>query len=143
MGKVKSIVASVSSSENITTSKNSPQIPEKPSRRRFSSQYKLKILAKLEEAKGEYGAVGKLLRVEGLYSSQVAKWKAEAEAGQHEMLGKKRGPKASSDSSSKAETERLKKQVASLEERLRQAEAIIDIQKKVSMILGVKLPTRD
>ena len=52
---------------------------ERPKRRRFSAEYKLKIVAKYEAA--EPGEKGALLRREGLYSSHVVEWRRARDAG--------------------------------------------------------------
>ena len=119
----------------------STHVTEKPKRRLFSQDYKLKILAKLEKCRGKHGAVGDLLRAEGLYSTQVANWKAELEGGLSGVFTKKRGPKANPATTIKNDLAKANRENERLRRRLREAEAIIDIQKKLSALLGIKLPT--
>jgi transposase-like protein len=107
----------------------------KPQRRVFSAAYKAEILKKLKEAKGTHGAVGELLRREGLYASQVAKWKQEIEESLTNSLVKKRGPKPNISAKAEKEVARLAKENARLKESLRQMELVIDAQKKIAEIL--------
>lgn len=120
-----------------TASKGSTAVSEKTGRRIFTNKYKREIVKKIEAAKGERGAVGKLLRAEGLYSSQVAKWKTDAKEGLLSGANRKRGPKPDPEAKTRRESEKLQKQIARLEKKLKQAEAVIDIQKKISLALGV------
>jgi transposase len=116
------------------------EVPEKATRRKFNTAYKLRIL---KEADGcvERGALGKLLRREGLYSSQLRTWCKQRDAGTLAGLApRKRGRKAERKDPVAEENERLKRENERLALRLKQAETIIDVQKKVSEILGVTLP---
>lgn len=120
-----------------------PEVTAKAKRRRFSAQYKLRILREAD-ALAETGGVGELLRREGLYSSHLSAWRRERERGELEGLGEnKRGRKADPDRALRKENERLARQVAQLEKRLEQAEAIIDVQKKVASLLGIPLKSHD
>ena len=116
----------------------SEQIIEKPGRRTFSPEYKARILDELAQCKR--GEVGKLLRREGLYAGQVGKWKSEAEDALAGVFAKKRGPKPDNDAKLKRENEKLRRQLETANRRLGHAEAIIDIQKKVSEMFGIQLP---
>jgi transposase-like protein len=112
-----------------------PEVDSRPKRRRFSAAYKARIV---EEAQGctESGAVGALLRREGLYSSHLSKWREQSRAGALDALrDDKRGRKASKHPL-EDEVARLRKENARLSGRLEQAEAIIEIQKKVAAMLG-------
>lgn len=118
-------------------------MPEKPVRRRFTAEYKLRIL---READGctQLGQVGALLRREGLYSSHLTTWRQQREAGTLAGLApKRRGRKASPDPPLVADNERLKRENQRLTEKLRQAETIIEVQKKLSELLGIPLPPPD
>lgn len=103
-------------------------------RRRLSADYKLKILA---EADGctEKGQIGAILRREGLYSSNLAKWRKLREQGAFSALNKQRGRKVKQDAKDEKIYE-LERKNQALAERLRQAEAIIDLQKKIAQIMG-------
>lgn len=114
-----------------------PEVPEKPARRRFTAEYKLRIL---HEADGcvEPGALGALLRREGLYSSHLTTWRRQREQGALEALTpKKRGRRAPHPLSRRVAE--LERENVHLQRRLKQAETIIEVQKKVSEILGIPL----
>lgn len=120
-----------------------PEVPEKASRRRFDAEYKLRIL---EEADGctEPGQLGELLRREGLYSSHLTTWRKQREEGALSGLReKRRGRKPKRRDPKDLELARLRREKQKLEERLRQAETIIEVQKKVSEILGIPLARPD
>jgi len=119
------------------------EVPEKPVRRRFSAEYKLRILA---EADGcmEQGQVGELLRREGLYSSLLSTWRRQRDEGILAGLApKRRGRKAKPKNPLADENARLQRENDRLKEKLRQAELIIDVQKKVSEMLNIPLKTLD
>lgn len=114
------------------------EVPAKATRRRFTAEYKLRILEQADRC-SEPGEVGSLLRREGLYSSHLAAWREARERGALSALSKKRGriPKESPETK---ENRRLRRENERLREKLRRAETVIDVQKKVSEILGVDLP---
>ena len=110
----------------------SPEVLEKPVRRRFSVEYKLKILAEAD-ACAESGQLGELLRREGIYSSNLSNWRRQRETGALAGLTpKRRGRKAKPKNPLTAEVTRLQRENERLKEHLRQAELIIDVQKKGS-----------
>jgi transposase len=113
----------------------SPEVPEKAIRRRFSAAYKLRILKEAEGAK-ESGQHGALLRREGLYSSHLTTWRRQAEQGTLEALSpRKRGPKVQTPHPLRKRMEALEKENQQLRHQLKQAETIIEVQKKISEIL--------
>jgi len=117
-----------------------PEVPAKAQRRKFTSEYKLRIVREAESCK-ELGEIGALLRREGLYSSLLTAWRREVEQGARVALGsRKRGPKARVVDPRVKELER---ENARLRKRLEQAELIIGVQKKVSEILGIPLQGTD
>jgi transposase-like protein len=110
-----------------------PQVVPKAERRKFSAEYKLRILAEAD-ACTERGQIGALLRREGLYSSNLDKWRKQRERGALEVPGgQKRGRKLDPQS---AEIARLQRENEQLRSRLEQAEQIIDVQKKLAQLLG-------
>ena len=116
------------------------EISASPRRRTFSAKEKLRILDELDRAAGILGAVGSILRREGLYSSAITDWRRQREAGAYEGLSPvKRGPKAVSAHPLVAEHAELKRDYKRLEQRLERAEAVIEIQKKVSLLLGLPM----
>lgn len=119
------------------------EVPEKPRRRRFTADYKLAIL---READGctEAGDMGALLRREGLYSSHVTTWRQQRERGVLVALGpKQRGRKPKRTETQAQELTKVRRQKAALERKLKQAELVIAIQKKVSAMLEIPLTTPD
>jgi len=118
-----------------------PEVRQSPQRRRFSAEYKLRIL-RLADACTESGALGALLRREGLYASNLRTWRRQIEAGTLDALKpRKRGRKPLAPNPLTGELEQLRKQNQRLAKKLRQAELIIDVQKKVSQMLGITLET--
>ena len=121
----------------------SPEVLEKPVRRRFTVDYKMKILAEAE-ACTELGQLGKLLRREGLYSSHLSTWRRQRDEGALAGLTpRRRGRKTKTKNPLADENEHLRRENERLTEHLRQAELIIDVQKKVSEMLNIPLKRRD
>ena len=117
-----------------------PEVPAKAIRRRFSAKYKMKILKKAEDCKGIPGAIGALLRREGLYSSHLTTWKKQSEEGKLAGLTpKKRGRKASHANPLATKVKTLESEINRLEGKLEKAETIIAFQKKLSEMLGINL----
>ena len=115
-----------------------PEVTERATRRRFSAEYKLRILQEADACNG-YGDLGKLLRREGLYSSHLSTWRRQRfELVKNAMVGSKRGRKAADP-----RVKELKRENAQLRRRLERAESIIDIQKKASELLGIPLSLHD
>ena len=119
------------------------EVSEKPVRRRFTAEYKLRILAEAE-ACTESGQLGELLRREGLYSSHLSTWRNQRDEGVLAGLKpKRRGRKAKSKNPLADENARLQRENERLKEKLRQAELIIDVQKKLAETLNLPLRTLD
>jgi transposase-like protein len=119
------------------------EVVEKARRRGFTAEYKLRVLS---EADGctKPGEVGALLRREGLYSSLLSAWRRQRDAGELSARSpKKRGPRAQVPDASARRVAELEKELARAQVRLKRAEALLDLQKKVSEILGVELPMPD
>jgi transposase-like protein len=116
-----------------------PEVVPRAKRRIFTADYKRRILAGADAARGS-GEIGALLRREGLYSSHLTKWRREREDGILEGLApQKRGPKSKADPLAD-EIRKLKRDNERLTDRLRKAEIVIDVQKKVAMLLGRPFP---
>jgi|SRR5690606_9402746 len=116
-----------------------PEVPEKPRRRQYSGEYKLRILAAADACSAP-GEVNSLLRREGLYSSLLSNWRKQRDRGAISGLEpKKRGPKSKEPNPLAGRLAELERENRKLRERLAQAEAIIEVQKKVSQILGLPL----
>jgi transposase len=113
-----------------------PEVTPKAKRRTFSAEYKLRILDEASACRtpSERGA---LLRREGLYSSHLTHWRRERRDGAWAGLKpKKRGPQSDPLA---VENAQLKREIARLQAQLQRAETIIEVQKKLSQLLG--LPT--
>ncbi len=115
-----------------------PEVLARAKRRTYTADYKLKVLCEADAARGS-GEIGAVLRRHGLYSSHLTKWRQERKAGLLEGLApQKRGPK-SKTGPLVAEVHKLRKDNEQLTERLCKAELVIDVQKKVAMLLGLPL----
>ena len=114
-----------------------PQVIPKAERRRFSAEYKQRILAEAD-ACTERGQIGALLRREGLYSSHLDKWRKQRQRAVLQGLAPhKRGPKPDPQA---AEISQLRRENEQLRARLQRAEQIIDVQKKLAELLGMPAP---
>ena len=120
-----------------TMSPPDPEVPEKRRRRKFTAKYKLRILAEAE-ACTKPGQIGALLRREGLYSSSLSSWRRQKENGLLEALSaKKRGRKGKERNPLAQQVARLERENERLRQKLKKAEIIIDVQKKISQVLGI------
>lgn len=118
------------------------EVLPKPKRRTFTAEYKARILAEAEAC--EPGEVGALLRREGLYSSHLSKWRAQRERGAVAGLTpKKRGRKRNQSQAQEDELKQLRRRVQRLQDELSKARVVIDVQKKVAMLLGVPVGTSE
>lgn len=115
-----------------------PEVVVKAQRRQFTADYKKRILAEADSA-GEPGAIGAMLRREGLYSSHLTHWRLQRNQG---LVPQRRGPKPKHDPLF-AEVCSLKQQNGQLTQRLARAELIIEVQKKVSLLLAIPLAAAD
>lgn len=115
-----------------------PEVLDKARRRQFTADYKRRILAEADTTQ-ESGAIGALLRREGLYSSHLTHWRRQRDRG---LVPCRRGPKSQRDPLFD-EVRKLKLENGQLTQRLARAELIIDVQKKVSSLLGIPLATVD
>jgi transposase-like protein len=109
------------------------EVVPKAQRRTFSQAYKKQILGEVESS-NQPGQIGAILRREGLYSSHLTTWRRQLEQGE---VSPKRGRPAPHES--EQEVKRLRQENERLQQRLAQAEAVIDIQKKVSQLIGLNL----
>ena len=108
-----------------------PEVAEKTVRRKFTAAYKLRILKEAESCT-ELGQVGALLRREGLYASSLTLWRRQVNQG---LVPKKRGPLAQKTDPHVRRIAELERQNEKLAHKLKQAELIIDVQKKVAQLL--------
>ncbi len=119
-----------------SASRITSEVQEKPARRRFTVDYKQRILADAD-ACSEPGDIGKLLRREGLYSSHLSKWRAQREQAVREGLSTRRGRKSQVKNPLAEENARLHKDIRRLQVHLTQAQTIIEVQKKLSQLLAL------
>lgn len=113
-----------------------PEVTAKPTRRKLTAEYKLRILAEADACTTP-GEIGALLRREGLYSSYLSRWRRARDRG---MLGalrpQKRGPKPKPQNPLAKRVAELERENKKLRKKLQAAETIIEVQKKVSGLLG-------
>lgn len=114
------------------------EVPAKKPRRRFTAEFKRRVLAELDRCK-EPGDVGALLRREGLYSSHLVEWRRARDRGDLAGETKKRGPKPKLKDERDERIAELERANARLEKRAKRAEALVDLQKKVAELLGNSL----
>ena len=114
-----------------------PEVAEMPKRRKYTAEYKLRILEEAD-ACTHPGEIGALLRREGLYSSHITRWRRNLQAGILEALSpEKRGPKPAPENPLQRRLAELERENARLKKKLEAAETIIEVQKKVSGLLGI------
>jgi transposase-like protein len=134
--------ATGSKADPVPKTHSDPEVVAQAKRRRFTAEYKHRIVLEAEQAKGS-GSIGALLRREGLYSSTLTAWRRErASVVRQALTPQKRGPKSKRDPVQE-EVQKLQKENARLTEELRKAAIVIDVQKKLGTLLGWALPTQD
>jgi transposase len=116
----------------------SPELTQRPRRRTFTAADKLRILRQVDEAGP--GGIGAVLRREGLYSSLLTDWRRQRDAGAYEALKAiRRGPKPAVLHPQAGEHAQLLRDNKRLTLRLQRAEAVIEIQKKAALLLGLPI----
>jgi len=121
----------------------SPEASAMPSRRQFSAEYKLRILEEAAKCT-QPGEIKALLRREGLYSSYLTAWRRQRDEGALDAPNSEEGRTANrTHELLLEENRRLQQANAELQSRLRQAEVVIEVQRKVAEIVGVLLKTVD
>lgn len=119
-----------------------PEVPAKATRRRFTARYKLRILEQTDAC--ETGQIGALLRREGLYYSNLETWRRQREEGTLQALTpRKRGRKSKPVNPLSPQIRELEKENRKLKRQLEKFEAMLDLQKKVSHILGISLESSE
>ncbi len=114
------------------------EVVAKASRRRFTAGYKLRILEEVEEC-SETGAVGRILRREGLHSSHLANWRKVRAESSTDGLERKRGRKPNPSKTLEKKVVKLERENQRLRALLTKAETILDVQGKVAGLLGFNL----
>ena len=108
-----------------------PEVPERATRRVFSAQYKLKILAEYERRDRDGRSV--LLRREGLYTSSISEWRRQREEGALQALSGTAGRPPTDPR--EHELARLRRENARLQSELAKAHRVIEVQGKLSELL--------
>ena len=144
MGKKKGLDVGAERSEAPTSAAGTDvEVPAKAVRRKFTAEYKRQIVEEAELSREEPGGIGELLRREGLYSSQLAKWRQLYKEGALKGLrDDKRGRKKTKNPLEGRVLE-LERENQRLEKKLKQAKIIIDVQKKVAAIMADQSPESD
>lgn len=124
--------------EGVESSSSEVEVMAKAVRRRYTVEYKLRILREAEVSSGR-GELGALLRREGLYSSNLTAWRKQRERGELEGLSRKRGPAPKPRNLLVGRVRALERENARLKARAERAEGLVELQKKVSEILGIEL----
>jgi hypothetical protein len=111
----------------------------KAERRRFTADYKHKILREADDCR-QSGEIGALLRREGLYWSNLTYWRRQRESGELAGLtAKRRGPQRRERNPLAERVRELERDNVRLKRRAERAEGLVELQKKVSEILGIEL----
>lgn len=125
-----------------TQARPDPEVCEKPARRRFSAEYKLRIISEADACKNP-GEVGTLLRREGLYDSHLARWRKKQREGALGALSRgKPGPRKQPENPLAKKVTALERENQRLKAKLEAAETIIEVQKKVGGLLGIPLESQ-
>jgi transposase-like protein len=121
----------------VPSARPDPEVVPAAKRRTFSKAEKLRILAAADACKAP-GDIGALLRREGIYSSHLATWRKQRQsAAASQLLERKRGPKVDATAAQERKVRDLENEVARLRDKLAKADLIIDVQKKLSTLLGL------
>ena len=116
------------------------EVVAKATRRRFTADYKRRVLQEADRAQAP-GEVGALLRREGLYSSHLTSWRAARERGELAGLtAKRRGPKPRVRDERDRRIAELERETKRLRRHVERCEAVIEVQKKLAVLLGTELP---
>jgi len=120
-----------------------PEVTEKTTRRRFTAKYKLKVLREAD-ASTKPGAIGALLRREGLYSSHLITWRGQRDRSELAGLSpKKRGRMPAVVNPLTKRVAELERDKRRLEHQVARQQLMLDVQKKVSELLGIPLAKLD
>jgi transposase-like protein len=127
--------------QSISARRPEVEVSAKAKRRRFSAEYKRKIIEEVAACTGERGAVSAVLRREGLYSSHLTEWRESMRSGGLAALTpKRRGPKSAQPDARDKKLAEQEREIVRLRARAERAEALVALQKKVSELLGIPLP---
>lgn len=125
--------------EKSAQSPPNPEVLAKPKRRRFTADYKLRILQETDSCT-EPGQIGQILRREGLYASHLTKWRQQRQEGALNSLScNKRGRKPQIETLMVNRVNELEKKNEELRKKLKQAEVVIEVQKKISELFEISM----
>jgi transposase-like protein len=116
-----------------------PEVSASKARRKFTAQYKLRILTEVDRCV-EDGQIGAILRREGIYHSNIGIWRKQRDQGVLAGLSIKRGRKSSDLNPLVGKVAHLEREIQRLMQKLKQAESIIEVQKKISELMGILQP---
>jgi transposase len=116
------------------------EVSPKATRRRFSVDDKIRILREADACANEKGGIAALLRREGIYSSHLGTWRRQRDSGQFGPSPRKRGPVATTPDPRDKQIAELERRARRAEARADRAERLVELQKKVSELLGIPLP---
>jgi transposase-like protein len=116
-----------------------PEVSASKARRKFTAQYKLRILTEVDRCV-EDGQIGAILRREGIYHSNISIWRKQRDQGVLAGLSIKRGRKSSDLNPLVGKVAHLEREIQRLMQKLKQAESIIEVQKKISELMGILQP---
>lgn len=119
-----------------------PQVPARAKRRRFTAEFKLRVLREAERCR-KPGEIGALVRRHGIYTSHLSTWRRERDQAARGRLGRKRGRKPRDPNPLTPRVVQLEQEIHRFQVQLRRAELIIEIQKKASALLGIPLNSPD
>ena len=114
------------------------EVVAKATRRRFTVEYKRAIVREADACKTP-GAIGALLRREGLYSSHLTTWRGARERGELAGAPKKRGPARRVVDSRDAKLAEQAREITRWQKRAERAEALVELQKQVAALLGTPI----
>ena len=124
---------------NGATSLRDVEVAVKADRRRFTAEYKQKVLREADDCR-QSGEIGALLRREGLYWSNLTHWRRQRESGELAGLtAKRRGPQRREKNPLAERARELERDNTRLKRRAERAEGLVELQKKVSEIVGIEL----
>ena len=116
-----------------------PEVVAKPTRRQFTAEYRLRIVEEADRCTRP-GEVGRMLRREGLYTSHLSAWRKARRSGSLQgLMAKKRGAKPAEHNPLSPKVRQFEAKVARLEKELAGAHTILDVQGKISGLLGLNL----
>ena len=119
------------------------EVLAKAKRRRFTLEYKRRVLREADRCR-KPGELGALLRREGLYSSHLSVWRAAREQGKLGGQGtRKRGPEAKPADPREQKIAEQAREIARWQKRAERAEALVEVQKKLSALLGIEAHPND